>query len=101
MMQFLVETVKLWIHVFWLFHHFDVILPVADFCFQQNKVILESPIGVYLRREVFKGEADATLKKELYEKTVAGQSVDGSWGRKGLETETFLVLDALKNVGLI
>lgn len=56
MMQFLVETVKLWIHVFWLFHHFDVILPVADFCFQQNKVILESPIGVYSGERFSKGK---------------------------------------------
>ena len=44
-------------------------------------VNLESPIGMYLRREVFRKEiqADKNLKKEIYEKIVAGQSVDGSW----------------------
>jgi len=42
---------------------------------------LESPIGVYLRRDIFKKEAktDTTLKRKLYEKTVADQSADGSW----------------------
>lgn len=42
---------------------------------------LETPIGVYLRREIFKKEnrADAALKQKLYEKTVAGQLADGSW----------------------
>jgi hypothetical protein len=44
---------------------------------------LESPIGVYLRREVFKKEsrADAALKTELYAKITAGQSADGSWNQ--------------------
>lgn len=42
---------------------------------------LESPIGIYLRREIFKEEteADAALETELFEKTVADQSADGSW----------------------
>ena len=42
---------------------------------------LESPIGIYLRREVFKKETkiDSTLKRKLYEKTVADQDKDGSW----------------------
>ncbi|MDH5447416.1 MAG: hypothetical protein OEY24_01045 [Candidatus Bathyarchaeota archaeon] len=42
---------------------------------------LESPIGVYLRRDTFKKEtkADVDLKKNLYKKTVASQSTDGSW----------------------
>jgi hypothetical protein len=42
---------------------------------------LDSPIGIYLRRELFKKEPalDAALKKKLYEKTVANQSEDGSW----------------------
>ncbi len=42
---------------------------------------LESPIGIYLRREVFKKEnaADETLRKELYEKIASSQSADGSW----------------------
>ena len=41
----------------------------------------KSPIGIYLRRVVFREEAedDKTVGKELYEKIVSGQSVDGSW----------------------
>jgi len=44
---------------------------------------LESPIGVYLRRETFtkETEADRALKRKSYEKTVADQSTDGSWGQ--------------------
>jgi hypothetical protein len=42
---------------------------------------LESPIGVYLRREVFKKESnsDAMLKKKLDERMVQSQSANGSW----------------------
>jgi hypothetical protein len=42
---------------------------------------LESPIGVYLRREVFKKEnrGDATLKKKLHDNIAASQLPDGSW----------------------
>jgi len=42
---------------------------------------LQSPIGVYLKREIFKKESksDLAVKKELCEKTVANQSEDGSW----------------------
>jgi hypothetical protein len=29
------------------------------------------------------------------------QNNDGSWGRKERQTETFLVLDALKNIGMV
>jgi len=49
---------------------------------------LESPIGVYLRRAVFKKEteADTTLKKKLNEKTVADQSTDGSWNQLFVHT---------------
>ena len=49
---------------------------------------LESPIGVYLRREIFEKEtkADTTLKKKLYAKTVADQSADGSWDRLFVRT---------------
>ncbi len=49
---------------------------------------LESPVGVYLRRDVFKKEtkADTTLKKKLYEKTVADQSADGSWDQLFVRT---------------
>jgi len=49
---------------------------------------LQSPIGVYLRREVFNREtkADTTLKKELCEKTVANQSADGSWDQLFVHT---------------
>jgi len=44
---------------------------------------LESPIGVYVRREIFKKNAksDSSLKKRLYDQTVAGQSADGSWNQ--------------------
>jgi len=49
---------------------------------------LESPVGIYLRRDVFKKEvkADTALRKKLYEKTVAGQSVDGSWDQLFVRT---------------
>jgi len=49
---------------------------------------LESPIGVYLRREIFKKETktDSTLKKKLFEKTVADQSADGSWDQLFVRT---------------
>lgn len=49
---------------------------------------LESPIGVYLRREVFKKETktDSTLKRKLYEKTVANQDNDGSWNQLFVRT---------------
>ena len=49
---------------------------------------LESPIGVYLRRDIFKKEtkADNTLKKKLYEKTFANQSTDGSWDQLFVRT---------------
>jgi squalene cyclase len=49
---------------------------------------LESPIGIYLRRAIFKKETntDATLKKELHEKTVADQSTDGSWSQLFVHT---------------
>ena len=44
---------------------------------------LESPIGTYLRREIFKEEnrEDATLKKKLCEQITATQSADGSWNQ--------------------
>ena len=49
---------------------------------------LESPIGIYLRREVFKKETknDSTLKRKLYEKTVADQAKDGSWDQLFVRT---------------
>jgi hypothetical protein len=49
---------------------------------------LESPIGVYLRRDIFKKEtkADTTLKRRLYEKTVADQSANGSWDQLFVRT---------------
>jgi len=49
---------------------------------------LESPIGVYLRRSIFKKEnkADVILKRRLYEKTVANQSTDGSWNQLFVST---------------
>lgn len=49
---------------------------------------LESPISVYLKRELFKkeSEVDATLKAELYEKMVPEQSADGSWNQLFVRT---------------
>jgi hypothetical protein len=49
---------------------------------------LNSPIGIFLRRELFKKETakDATLKKELYEKMVVDQSADGSWNQLFVRT---------------
>ncbi|MFQ6068505.1 MAG: hypothetical protein ACE5KD_03070 [Candidatus Bathyarchaeia archaeon] len=51
-------------------------------------VNLESPIGVYLRRDLFKKEtkADITLKKRLYKKATANQSADGSWDKLFVHT---------------
>jgi squalene cyclase len=44
---------------------------------------LESPIGVYLRREVLKKESktDAALKNKLHDKIETAQSADGSWNQ--------------------
>jgi len=49
---------------------------------------LDSPIGIYLRRAVFKKETgeDKTLKKELYNKIVGDQSEDGSWSQLFVNT---------------
>lgn len=49
---------------------------------------LESPIGVYIRREIFKKESksDSSLKKRLYAQTVADQSADGSWNQLFVRT---------------
>jgi len=49
---------------------------------------LESPIGIYLRREIFREETedDAALETELFEKTVADQSADGSWDQLFVRT---------------
>jgi squalene cyclase len=47
--------------------------------------------------------ADSTLAKEQLKKAfpsvVRRQNEDGSWGKKEKETATFLVLDALRNIG--
>jgi hypothetical protein len=49
---------------------------------------LESPIGVYLRREVLSKEssADADLKKKLTKEIVRDQSGDGSWNQLFVHT---------------
>jgi hypothetical protein len=49
---------------------------------------LESPIGVYIRREIFKKKtkSDSILRKRLYERTVADQSMDGSWNQLFVRT---------------
>jgi len=53
---------------------------------------MKSTVGVYLRREVFvkKPEADAILKKKLYEQTVTQQSADGSWNQLFVQTANSL-----------
>lgn len=49
---------------------------------------LESPIGVYLRREMFRneGKTDASMKKKLYDRIEAAQSPDGSWNQSFVTT---------------
>jgi len=58
---------------------------------------LESPVGVYLRRDIFVEETktDATLKRRLYEKMTANQSKDGSWGQLFVLTANNLWILAL------
>jgi len=53
---------------------------------------LDSPIGVYLRREVFRKEtkADPALKKKLHDKIEAAQSADGSWNQLFVTTSNNL-----------
>ena len=53
---------------------------------------MESAIGIYLRREVFKKESktDAILKKKLHEKIIADQSADGSWNQLFVQTANSL-----------
>ncbi len=50
--------------------------------------MLEAPIGIYLRREIFKKEsqADAALAKKFYDKIAADQSPDGSWSQLFVHT---------------
>jgi hypothetical protein len=40
---------------------------------------LQSPIGAYLRREIFQQKAEIGLKRSLHDRIVANQSGDGSW----------------------
>jgi hypothetical protein len=49
---------------------------------------LDSPVGIYLRREIFKkiSKADATLRKITYQKALAEQSRDGSWDHSFVKT---------------
>ncbi len=49
---------------------------------------IKSPIGVYLRRVIFRKETktDMTLKEKLYEKTATDQSADGSWNQLFVST---------------
>lgn len=49
---------------------------------------LESPIGVYLRKGVFKKEsnADQALAKRLYEKIASQQAANGSWDQLFVHT---------------
>jgi len=62
---------------------------------------LESPIGIYLRREILKKETkdDTTLKKKLYEKMVADQAADGSWDQLFVHTANSLWNLALLGYG--
>jgi hypothetical protein len=62
---------------------------------------LKSPIGVYIRRDIFKKETktDATLKEDLYKRTVADQSADGSWDQLFVRTANNLWNLALLGYG--
>lgn len=62
---------------------------------------LRSTIGIYLRREILRkeSEADAVLATELYEKTVVGQSADGSWNQLFVQTANNLWNLALLGYG--
>lgn len=47
---------------------------------------LESPIGVYLRREVFRKKGDVALRRKLYRKITSRQSRNGSWDQLFVHT---------------
>jgi hypothetical protein len=47
---------------------------------------LHSPIGIYLRREVFHREVDTSLVRSLHDEVVASQSTDGSWNELFVHT---------------
>lgn len=47
---------------------------------------LESPIGVYLRRDVFRRKGDADLRKRLHDEITSEQSDDGSWDQLFVHT---------------
>jgi hypothetical protein len=53
---------------------------------------LDSPIGVYLRKEMFGKEtvADAKLRKEMFEKITLEQREDGSWDQLFVKTANSL-----------
>jgi hypothetical protein len=58
-------------------------LEVDPFSYVEN---LHSPIGIYLRREVFQKEVDTNLGRALRGKIVADQSADGSWNQHFVKT---------------
>ncbi len=47
---------------------------------------LQSPVGVYLRREVFQKKVETGLNRSLHDKIGAAQSTDGSWNRLFVHT---------------
>jgi hypothetical protein len=49
---------------------------------------LKSPVGVYLRREVFgrKDKSDTAVSEKMYKNIVSGQSPDGSWDQLFVHT---------------
>ncbi len=49
---------------------------------------LRSPVGLYLKRELLKKDSKSStiLRQELYDKTLMGQSQDGSWNQLFVET---------------
>jgi hypothetical protein len=63
--------------------------------------ILESPIGIYLRREILRkrSEANTALARKLYRKIVASQSADGSWDQLFVRTANNLWNLALLGYG--
>ena len=64
----------------------------------------KTPAGLYARQKWLAEFDDRQWKKdfdEMVAKLVADQNQDGSWGETGAEWNTFLVIHAMRNKGLI
>lgn len=60
---------------------------------------MESPVGVYLRRDVFGKKGDSGLRKRLHEDITSEQSDDGSWDQLFVHTANNLWNLALLGYG--